>query len=105
VTRRISAAYAGVTALLFLGVAACQSGASGQSEKPSSSSIATAHADLDSAARRWSRLDRSTQDLVCLQALERGGPDYQGMLRELTTADISQPEAAAMLPYAANECH
>jgi hypothetical protein len=31
-------------------------------------------------------------------------PDYRGMLKALMDAGYDQPEASAMLPYAANVC-
>lgn len=103
-TPRVSAACASATACLFLIVAGCGTDADDQPKQPPSPSVVMSNTNPGSATTQWKRLDGYTQNLVCLQALERGGPDYRGMLHELMKAGLPQPEAAAVLPYAANEC-
>lgn len=103
-SQKTSAAFASITAAFFLVVAGCGSDADRHNESPNVS-VASSVSPTDSPSARWNRLDGSTQNLVCLQALERGGPDYRGMLRELMTAGISQPDAAAMLSHATDQCH
>lgn len=96
--RTASAVYAAVTAFLFLGMAGCGSGF-GEST-PASTEVSVS----PSIAERWSKVSGYDQNLVCLQALERGGPDYQGMLRELMNAGLAQPDATVLLSYAVNQC-
>lgn len=107
---RASAVYAGITASLFLGFlgfssTACSSQASGSPVTPR---VIPASTIVDSVGpgivKRWDAVDGVTQNLVCLQALERGGPDYQGMLRELMNSGLAQPDATVLLPYAVNQC-
>jgi hypothetical protein len=102
VNRKTSAAFASVTAALFLAFAGCGPDA----ERPEDSTqVSVAASSTDSPSERWKHVDGYTQNLVCLQALERGGPDYRGMLRELMKSGVPQPDAVAMLPHAANQCH
>jgi hypothetical protein len=82
----------------------------------------TLSADLNQAARNWKAMSEDDQAAVCMAASgplpgegEVGGAapptpgasasvDYRGMLEAIEEAGHSQPEAAAMLPYALNEC-
>lgn len=82
----------------------------------------TLSSDLKKAADRWNEMDEDEQAAVCTAASgplpgegEVGGTstyspgtdpriDYKGMLNAIEDAGYSQEQAAAMLPYALNEC-
>ena len=70
-------------------------------------------------AERWKGMTEKERKAVCDEArntpdsvntdadsgqIPPTGPDYKGMLGALVEAGFAQPEAAAMLPYAANAC-
>lgn len=100
---RTGSVFAGITAAMFLGVAGCSSG--GTEPAPSSSPTAvTASADLKVASECWADLSGPQQNSVCEQALQSDGPDYRGMLKALMKTGLEQEDAAAMLPFAVNEC-
>lgn len=74
---------------------------------------------LPSVAERWKGMTGQERKAVCDEAhstpdaegtdagtgqIPASGPDYKGMLNALIDAGFEQPDAAAMLPYAANAC-
>jgi hypothetical protein len=78
--------------------------------------------DLPMASKRWKGMSEDEQAAVCTAASgplpgegEIGGTstyspgedpevDYRGMLNAIEDAGFTQEQAAAMLPYALNEC-
>lgn len=98
---RIGSVFAGITAAMFLGIAGCSSSTDSQ---PATDATTVATADLDAAFKRWDELSGPEQNSVCEHALQTGGPDYRGMLYALMDTGMAQPDAAAMLPYAVNQC-
>ena len=103
-SNRTGIAYAAITACFFLAVAGCGSAEGARPQVIPEASSVSVPTSSDTIPGRWSRIDGYTQNLVCLQALERGGPDYRGMLRELMNAGVDQPDAVTMLPYVSNRC-
>lgn len=105
---RASAVYAAITTLLFLGFLGSTGCSSQDGGSPVAPRVVPASTVVDSVgpgvAKRWAAVDGVTQNLVCLQALERGGPDYQGMVRELMNSGLAQPDATVLLSYAVNRC-
>lgn len=106
------------TALLMLfGAVACE-----DSDTPDP--VPTLSADLPKASERWKGMTEDEQAAVCAAASgplpgegEVGGGgteiplpgetpsvDYRMMLDAIEDAGFTQPEAAAMIPYALNEC-
>lgn len=71
-----------------------------------------------SLAQQWNGIPGDVQEQVCAAAQERAasgavdtgsgqipeGPDWQGMLEVLVYNGMRHDAAAALLPYAANEC-
>lgn len=101
-----------VVPVLLLALTAC-----GDSDTPEPKVTGTA--DLASAAERWAELNAVEKDEVCQAAegtpsaptvdggsgqIPASGPDYRAMLNALMETGLSQPDAAAMLPYAVNQC-
>jgi hypothetical protein len=97
---------------LLLALAGCGSD-TGEPER----GAVTATADLPSVEKRWNSMTGEEQEAVCTAASgplpgegEVGGystgdvKDYKGMLNAIEDAGFSQQEAAAMIPYALNEC-
>lgn len=89
----------------------------GEADTPGRQPVATA--DLPSVTERWKGMTDEERAAVCQQAsqapspeeadsgsgqIPETGPDYKGMLNALIEAGFDQPEAAAMLPYVANQC-
>lgn len=101
---KLAPVLAGFTAAMILGVASCSSESGPERTPPPHSTAVTATAGLRAPSERWADLPESQKSTVCVQAREAGGPDYRGMLRALMDAGLTQPDAAAMLPYAVNEC-
>ena len=106
--------YLVITALLVAGfcMASC-----GEADTPEGGGVATA--DMPSVKERWKSMDPGEKEAVCAQVKETpapqgtdagsgqiptAGPDYKGMLNALMDAGFEQPDAAAMLPYAVNQC-
>lgn len=107
--------YLVITALLvgLFGLTSC-----GETDTPEPS--ATPSADLKKVSERWSRdMTQDERDAVCAALrttpsqeytdpgsgqLPYSGPNYKAMLDAIMDAGFSQPEAAAMIPYAVNKC-
>lgn len=102
--------YLVITAALVVlfGAASC-----GDSDTPGSPA---ATADLEKVSDRWQDMTEGERQAVCTAASgplpgegEIGGtatssPDYRAMLDAIEEAGFTQSEAAAMIPYALNEC-
>lgn len=89
----------------LLVAAGCSTGLGGdEGDTATSGAPSVADADLEAVGEHWRTLTAEERDRVCLQALERSGPDYKGMLRELRNTGLTQPQAAAMLPTVVNKC-
>ncbi|MFE0472555.1 hypothetical protein ACFW2V_13165 [Streptomyces sp. NPDC058947] len=97
---RIGSAFAGITVVMFLGAVGCSS----HEEPPDDRQPVTGTADLKAVAERWRDLSPEERHEVCERATKSERPDYRGMLHVLEDAGLRQQDAAAMLPYAVNEC-
>ena len=106
-----------VVPALLLALAGCGT----DTPEPQESPVQTLHANLKKVSERWAELDESEKASVCTAAttlptpegeeedggsgqIPYSGPNYRAMLNALMDTGLKQPEAAAMLPYAANKC-
>jgi hypothetical protein len=105
-----------VSAALLLALAGCGT------DTPDPEPTGTLHADMAKVSQRWKNLTEDEKKDVCTAATsvatpspveeEDGGseqipytgPNYKAMLKVLMDTGLDQPQAAAMLPYAANKC-